>query len=75
MTKIRQYAFVVFDESTCAPGIYEKHYKEAFEGKLFTFLGEVPNCPGHCILADLSSGQIYGMHHTDNFREATEEEV
>jgi hypothetical protein len=75
MAKIRQYSFVVFDSESCAPGIYEEHYKADFEGKLFTFLGEVPNCPGHCLLADLSSGLITGMHHTDNFREANEMEV
>ena len=73
--EIRQYAFVVFDKESCGTDMYEKHYKEKFENKLFIFLGEIPNAPGHCVLADLDTGKIEGMWHTDNFREATEEEV
>lgn len=73
--EIRQYAFVVFEKGSCDSDIYEEHYKEKFENKLFIFLGEIPNAPGHCVLADLDTGKIEGMWHTDNFREATEEEV
>jgi hypothetical protein len=76
MTEIRQYAAVIFDKSTCATSeIYEEYYKKNFEGKTFIFLGEIPNVPGHCLIADLYTGEVSGMHHTDNFREATEEEV
>ena len=73
--KIRQNAFVVFDTEHCPQDIYNDYYKEVFEGKMFVFLGEIPQCPGHCILADLDTGNIVGMYHTDNFREATEDEV
>ena len=75
MNKIRQYAFVKFDQATCPEGVYEQYYKETFGNKSFIFLGEVPNVPGHCILADLESGKVVGIYHTDNFREATEDEV
>lgn len=74
-TKIRQFAFVVFDKTTIPENIYNEYYKEKFENKLFIFLGEVPNAPSHCVLADLITGKVIGLHHTQNFREATDEEV
>jgi len=73
--KIRQNAFVVFDRTTCTDETYEKYYKDLFGEKLFIFFGEVPQAPGHCILGDLKTGKIIGMYHTNNFREANEEEV
>jgi len=72
---IRQNAWVVFDEENCPKDVYEEYYKPIFGGKMFIFLGEVPQTPGHCILADLSTGKILGMYHTDDFREAREDET
>jgi len=77
--KIRQNAFVVFDIESCPKKIYDEFYKDTFEYstgnlKLFNFLGEVPQAPGHCILVDLDNGSIVGLYHTDNFREANEDE-
>lgn len=78
-TLIRQNSFVVFDKTTIPENIYKKYYLDKFENKgkliLFIFLGEIPNAPGHCILSDLTNGKIIGLYHTDNFREATEDEV
>ena len=71
---IRQNAFVVFDKKSCTEELYNQHFKEYFEGKLFVYLGEIPQTPGHCILSDLKTGKIEGLWHTSNFREATEEE-
>jgi hypothetical protein len=67
-------SYVVFDKKSVSKSMYEKYYKQDFEGKLFVFLGEIKQCPGHCILTDLKNGKIIGMYHTDNFREATEDE-
>lgn len=75
MNKIRQNAFVVFDKDSCSEKIYNDFYRKTFEGKLLTFLGEIPNAPGHCILTDLSDGKIIGMYHTLNFREANDNEI
>ena len=79
MKKIRKNAFVVFDKDTISSSIYEEFYAQTFdgethEGKLFIYLGEVPQTPSHCILADLKTGLISGLWHTENFREATEDE-
>lgn len=68
-------SFVVFDRSSCSIEVYEKYYGKIFGEKLFVFLGEIPQCPGHCILADLFTGRVIGMYHTENFREATENEI
>lgn len=66
---------VVFDEESCTKDDYEKYYKEHFPyRKTFVYLGEIKQVKGHCILCDLNSGKIIGMCHTENFREATEDE-
>jgi hypothetical protein len=73
--KIRKNTLVVFNLESCDESFYALYYRDKFpEGKLFVFLGEIKQCPGHCILTDLSTGLIIGMYHTDNFREATEDE-
>jgi hypothetical protein len=72
---LKQYSFVKFDKNSVPPEIYHMYHEKTFGDKLFIFLGEVPNCKGHCLLADLSTGKVIGMYHTYNFREATEEEV
>lgn len=41
----------------------------------YVFFGEIPNMPGHCVVADQRSGQIYSGYHTDNFVELAEEET
>lgn len=75
MKRIKKNSFVVFDEKSCNEFTYEKYYKELFPlGKLFVFLGEVTQTPGHCVLADLDTGKIIGLYHTENFRTATEDE-
>ena len=67
-------SLVVFNKKSCSENDYKKYFKKIFEGKLFVFLGEIKQCPNHCILADLQNGKIVGMYHTDNFIEATEDE-
>ena len=37
-------------------------------------LGEIPNMPGHCVVAD-HSGRIYSGYHTDHFIELRKDEV
>ena len=42
---------------------------------VYVFFGEIPNMPGHCVIADQKTGQILSGSHTGNFVELTEEEV
>lgn len=68
-------SYVVFNIESCGRSSYKEYYEEVFpEGKLFVFMGEIKQCPGHCMLLDLKTGLILGMYHTSNFREATEDE-
>lgn len=68
-------SFVVFDIKSCSKEQYKKYYEETFpKGKLFIFLGEVLQTPGHCILLDLSTGKVIGLYHMMNFRLATQDE-
>lgn len=68
-------SFVIFDEESCTKDEYDKYYKELFPlGKMFVYLGEIKHTDGQCILCDLNTGKITGMCHTENFREAIEDE-
>lgn len=62
----RQYSLVkyVFD--------YKEHPFE--KNKPYVFLGEIPQMPGHCIVADYKTGQLYCGYHTENFEEIPEDE-
>jgi hypothetical protein len=73
--QLKQYSFVKFDENSVPPDIYHRCYEQTFGNDLFIFLGEVPNCKGHCLLADLKTGKVIGIYHTSNFRVATEAEI
>lgn len=76
MKKIEINTLVTFDEKSCSEEDYEAFYKNEFpKGKIFVFMGEIKQAPGHCILADLETGKIEGMYHTENFREATDDEI
>jgi hypothetical protein len=43
--------------------------------RLFVFLCEIKNAPGHCVLVSLDDQTIETMRHTSEFREVTEEEI
>jgi hypothetical protein len=41
----------------------------------YVFFGEIPNMPGHCVVADHVTGQIFSGYHTENFVEIDEDEA
>jgi hypothetical protein len=54
----------------------EFHAKYPFvEGRSYVFFGEIPNMPGHCVVADHQTGQLYSGYHTDNFVEIPVDET
>ena len=71
---IRQNALVKMDFDSM-PKKWADEYRSKFDGKVFIFLGEIPQAPGHCVLADLKTGYVEAMYHTDNFVELTDDEV
>ena len=41
----------------------------------YIFLGEIPNMPGHCVVAEHQSGRLYAGYHTDHFIELLDDET
>lgn len=44
-------------------------------GHAYVFLGEIPQTPGHCVIADPTAGRIWAGYHTDNFEEVPRDEA
>lgn len=56
------------------PAKYDGEYP--FErNAVYVFFGEIPNMPGHCVVANHKTGQIYSGYHIENFEELPEEEA
>jgi hypothetical protein len=53
---------------------YPEEYKMFFKDALVVFLGEIPNMPGHCVVAGHTSGRIYSGFHTEIFQEYKEDQ-
>lgn len=43
------------------------------QGSIYVFLGQIPNMPGHCVVAEYPCGKIYSGYHTENFAEIDED--
>ena len=71
--KPRQYSLVRFNVDE----VEERHLADyPFTRKgVYVFFGEIPNMPGHCVVADHKTGHIYSGFHTENFVEIPPEET
>ena len=69
----RKLSLVRFDAARLPRGFRRKYPFRA--GVAYVFLGEIPNMPGHCVVADHKSGQIHSGYHTDHFVELGKDEV
>jgi hypothetical protein len=38
-------------------------------------VSSIPNMPGHCVVADAETGQLFTGYHIENFEEIPEDEV
>lgn len=45
------------------------------KGDRFVFLGEIPNMPEHCVVADVASGRVIVGYHVENFVELPVDDV
>lgn len=72
--KLKPFSIVVFEP------FHAKKYPEAYKkhpiklGELVIFMGNIPNSPGHCVVAK-HSGKVVWLVHPEDFRLATDEEV
>jgi diadenosine tetraphosphate (Ap4A) HIT family hydrolase len=69
----RQYSLVKFDFESM-PIEHHKNYPFV-DGQAYVFLGDIPNMPGHCVVINSKTNQVYSCYHTDNFIELTEDET
>jgi hypothetical protein len=70
-SKFGQGEAIVFAPSWMTPR-YKDHPLKV--GEVVYFLSDIPNCPGHCIVAKWN-GLVVPMVHPEDFRKATEEEL
>ncbi len=69
----RRLAFVRFVPPPLIDG--KKAARNPFKrGEVYVFIGEIPNMPGHCVIAELN-GKIHTGYHTDSFQELPTDEV
>ena len=69
----RQYALVRF-QFELLPA--EDHGLYPFTpGEAYVFFGDIPNMPGHCVVADHKSGRLFSGYHTEWFAELSEEDA
>jgi hypothetical protein len=45
------------------------------EDKTYIYFGEIPNMPGHIIVAEYKTGKIMSGYHPEEFEELSEEET
>lgn len=70
--KIEQYSQVYFSPNL-PKGIKNQYpFKEKHP---YIFFGEIPNMPGHCIVMDNETKELYSGYHTDHFTEMPEDEI
>ena len=69
----RHLSLVQFDFEA-VPSDYHAKYPFV-EGRSYVFFGEIPNMPGHCVVADRQTGQLYSGYHTENFIEIPDDET
>jgi hypothetical protein len=69
----RQYSLVRFLFDTLPPAYHDK-YPFTRDG-VYVFFGEIPNMPGHCVVAETKTGRLYSGYHTEHFAEIPEDEA
>ena len=69
----RQYALVRF-QFELLPAEYHSKYPFA-PGGVYVFFGDIPNMPGHCVVADHKSGRLFSGYHTEWFAELSEDDT
>lgn len=71
---MKQYTLVKFDYSDMTDE-WKKEYLKVFEpDKIYIYLGEITQMPGHCIVIEMETGKVISGYHTENFIELKEDE-
>lgn len=54
---------------------YSGEEQNPFGNQHLLFLGEIPNMPGHCAVAEVKSGKVQVGYHTSRFVEIPEDQT
>jgi hypothetical protein len=68
---IRQYARCWLSPDSVNDEVFKRKFKKE---SFLVYIGEIPNMPGHCIVAGWDSGKLYSGYHTDTFIEIGDDE-
>ena len=69
----RQYSLVKFNYDNVPIELHKDYpFKKT---NTYIFFGDIPNMPGHCIVIDFKTGNIFSGFHTDRFIEIPEDET
>lgn len=73
-SKFKHCEAIVFDPAwwDAYPEYHQGHLLH--KGEVVYYLGEIPNVPGHCIIAKYT-GRVVPMLHPEDFRKAKEDEL
>jgi hypothetical protein len=69
----RQYSLVRFLIDELPPEFHDE-YPFTRDG-VYVFFGDIPNMPGHCVVAEMKTGRLYSGYHTEHFAEIPEDEA
>lgn len=72
MKKPRKLSLVRFHPRSSVGGATKHPFEPA---RTYVFIGELANMPGHCVVADSLSGQLFSGYHTELFVELASDEV
>jgi hypothetical protein len=73
-TKPRRLALVKFVSPPVIRGRKSASYPFK-KDEAYVFLGEIPNMPGHCVVAAKKNGKIHAGYHTESFAELAADEI
>jgi hypothetical protein len=73
-SKPRRLSLVKFVPPPVIRGLKRARYPFK-KDEAYVFLGEIPNMPGHCVVAERTNGKIHAGYHTKSFHELSADEV
>ncbi len=74
MRKPRQYNLVRWNPAHYLTKAMKSKYPFK-EDRFYVYFGEIPNMPGHCIVAGHKTGKILSGYHIENFTELKKDET
>jgi len=71
--KTRKFSLVKYDWDSFNKA-FKKNNSNPHENKVFCYIGDIPNMPGHSFVIDIRTGTPY-IFHPENLKELTDDET